>query len=125
MQGRKPNALHLVAVEDQDLASEQATQGLDRLRLAGASRPVRVPPEPHLHGLGQGQVALVSQRGVHQLGRIPLTGGPSGGGGRRQGGEDTDGWRETRLKFSSVRRRESMRRKRLLCVTAMMRLNVF
>lgn len=91
----KTNALHLVTVEDQDLASEQATQGFDGLRLAGASRPVRVSPESHLHGLGQSQVALVSQRGVHQLGRVPLTGSRSGGGGQRQGGEDTDGWKET------------------------------
>lgn len=68
------DVLHLITVEDQDLASEQAAQSFDRLRLAGASRPVRVSPEPHLHGLGQSQVALVSQRGVHQLGRVPLTG---------------------------------------------------
>lgn len=67
------NVLHLITVEDQDLAPEQAAQGFDRLRLAGASRTVRVSPEPHLHGLGQSQVALVSQRGVHQLGRVSLT----------------------------------------------------
>lgn len=81
----KINVLHLITVEDQNLTSEQAAQGFDRLGLAGASRPVRVSPEPHLHGLGQSQIALVSQGGVHQLGRVPLTGSSSGGGGQQQG----------------------------------------
>lgn len=94
------NAPHLITVEDQDLASEQAAQGFDRLRLAGASRPVRVSPEPHLHGLGQSQVALVSQRGVHQLGRVPLTGRQAAAvevevSDREGGGRQRDSRRET------------------------------
>lgn len=66
------NSSYLITVEHQHLASEQPPQGFDRLRFARASRPIGVPPKSHHHGLGQSQVALISQRGVHQLGRIPL-----------------------------------------------------
>lgn len=67
--------LYLVTVEHQHLAPEQAAQGFDRLGLAGAGGPVGVPSQPHLHGLGESQVALISQRRVHQLGRVTLEAG--------------------------------------------------
>lgn len=65
-------SLYLITVEHQHLASKQPPHGFDRLRLARASGPIGVPPKPHLHGLGQSQVALISQWSVHQLSRIPL-----------------------------------------------------
>lgn len=66
------NQTHLIAVEDQHLSSEHTPQGLDGLRLSRACRPIGVPPQPHEHALGQGQVALVSEGRVHQLGGVAL-----------------------------------------------------
>ena len=65
-------SLYLITVEHQHLPSEQPTHGFDRLSLASSSWHIGVPPEPHLRGLGQSQVALISQWSVHQLSRIPL-----------------------------------------------------
>ena len=42
----------LVAVEDEDLPAEEASQGLHGLSLPGARGPVGVPAQPQLHALG-------------------------------------------------------------------------
>ena len=63
---------HLVAVEHEDLSAEQPAERLDGLRLAGARRPVRVAAQPHVHALGQSQVALVREGRVHQFGGVAL-----------------------------------------------------
>ena len=62
----------LVAVEHQHLSAHSLTQRLDRFRLARARGSVRVTPVPEVHALRQRQVALISQRGVHEPRRVAL-----------------------------------------------------
>ena len=63
---------YLITVEDEHLSAKQPSKSLDRLCLPRPSGTVGVSSQPHKHALRQRQVALVSERGVDQLGGVAL-----------------------------------------------------
>ena len=57
----------LVAVEHQDLPTQESAKSFDALGLSGACRAVGISAQPDPHRLGQGQVALVGQGRVNLI----------------------------------------------------------
>mmetsp|Transcript_17017 Transcript_17017/g.54249 ORF Transcript_17017/g.54249 Transcript_17017/m.54249 type:complete len:785 (-) Transcript_17017:5142-7496(-) len=62
----------LVAIEDQHLPPQALPERLDTLRLPRARGAVGVASVPEVHALGEGEVALVREGRVHQLGGVAL-----------------------------------------------------
>jgi hypothetical protein len=62
----------LIAIEDQNLPGQRLTKRLDRFRLPCACRAVRIAAVAEMETLRQGEIALVGQWRVHQLGVVSL-----------------------------------------------------
>ena len=61
-----------IAIEDQHLPTEGLSQSFHTLCLSSSGRSVWVATVPHLHPQHEGQIALVSERGVDELGSVAL-----------------------------------------------------